>query len=725
MVALQGVLLAGAVVFLLSQVVGIWPTVATKLGASSLHDARTAGNRKRTEKAVRALIKQRPRDGELRLLLARTILAGGDFKKARKEYAAAAKQSASPGHRAAAELGKGVALLAKSTPPSEENLAAAVKAFEKGAATQSTAGDAQTLLAVAHIWAGDLDAARAAVRAAGVAEAKKGTRNCLGLAPSAALACTRAYLAGTEGDAVTASAELRRARFLVRGNDSPIGKYISESMKVFELEAASLPGASSSTRTKLVKHLKAEGPKGIADEKSYPLFFRAAFSCALSKDANHKKVGMSLLARATEDRPSDPMPLIATAVALAREAKPLWREAENKAKSNDGKRIAAGDARNQLLDLLPGGGAAKPGAGRLSKPLKELAKISVKLGGALTKAAARYVSAGDEEGAAWAVDIFEYLFRWHLRTAELSTRASARRPRELLAAAQIVAMKKLLGKRIPATEAAARLLRNAGAIFAKYSAWEEANACFARSLELFSDQPNLKPYAESMRMPPRIVAVYPAKAGELLAGPPLAGVEIALPESINSLHDCKVEASVGMDKGERKAFTPVISGTGLWYVPGEGELADGLVEVRFAITSPLGHKAEAKTSFLVDSSPPEITSRFPKPGSTVTDRHVVIRIGWRDPSGIDPESVWIKLEPVTAAAVSKILVDKGRQKSGRFSGTHTWKSKSSVIPEGSTFKGTIVTGTMSALATGVFRVRVRMRDAMNKMKEDSWKFTVR
>jgi len=169
----------------------------------------------------------------------------------------------------------------------------------------------------------------------------------------------------------------------------------------------------------------------------------------------------------------------------------------------------------------------------------------------------------------------------------------------------------------------------------------------------------------------------------------------------------------------------VISGTGLWYVPGEGELADGLVEVRFAVTDPSGYKLEGKTSFRVDSSPPEITSRFPEPGAVVTNRQTVFRIGWRDPSGVALESVQVVLEPVAAEGFfRRIMVDKGLQKSGRFSGAETWKSKTPVIRAGAS-EGTIVTGTMSALPPGVFRVQVRMRDAMDKVRKDAWKFTVR
>jgi hypothetical protein len=657
-----------------------------------------------------------------------------------------------------------VSLLLKSTPPSPEDLAAALKAFERGAAARDVAGDARALQAVAHIWAGDLDAARAAA---------EGVKKGLGLEPSAALACARAYLAGAADDPAAALQELRRARMLAPGDDTPIGKYVSGAMKSFELETAARPGAPAALRTKLVKHLQAEGPKGIVDERSYPLFFRAAFSCALSANPAETKIGMHLLSRAAEGRPKDPMPLVATAAALTHGAAPLWKKAEEEAKVAAVRGGGTVDAGPSVLDLLPGGGPAKPKTTRASKPLVEIDKTGARIAESLAKAAALYAAGtpdgapgnaedaagtpgsalgrtegaagtpnsapgrtegaagtpgsalGRTESAARAVGLYEYMFRWHLRASELSTHDAARRTRELRAAAQAVAMKDLLGERAPHNEAAARLLRNAGAIFARNCAWEKADACFTKSLELFGEQPNLKPYAESMRKPPRVVAVHPSTPGELQSGPPLAGVEIALPEAVGSLQDCKVEASVGAGSGERKAVTPVVSGTGLWYVPKEDELPDGLVEVRFAVTDPSDRKIEAKVSFRVDSAPPEITSRFPGPDAIVSDRHTVIRIGWRDPSGIDPASVQVILEPVRATFVRRLLVDKGLQKSGRFTGAETWKSKTPVVRAGGATEGTIVTGTMSDLPPGVFRVRVRMRDAMSKLKEDAWKFTIR
>ena len=720
-VALGGVLLAGAVAFLASQALRIWPTVSTKLAVRGLCDARASGDLGKTEQAARSLVRKTPTDGRLRLLLSRTVFDRGDFGKAGKAYAEAAKRSLLPGHRASAEVGRGATLLLKSSPPAPDDVAAAIETFEKAAKARSVAGDAQALLAVAHIWAGDLDAARAAAEAAA---AKKGTKGGLGLEPSASLACARAYLAGASGDAPKALQELDRARVLLPSGDTPVGKYIAGATKAFELEAAARPGAATALKSKLVKHLQSEGSKGIADEKTYPLFFRAANACAVSSNAAESRIGMDLLSRAVAARPKDPMPLIATAAALGRKAEPLWDKAAAAAKVAAAKRGSNNDAPATAIDLLPGGSRGKSGPAPAGGSLKDLDSLGVKIDECLTKAAALYAASGDEDGARRALAIHEYLFRWHLRASELCTRRPARRGRELVAASRAIAVKELLGERIPRTETAARLLRNAGAIFAGQADWDKAGACFTESLELFGDQPNLKPYSESMRKRPRVVAVYPSKAGELQVGLPLAGVEIAMPETMANLRDCKVEASVGTADGAHKAVVPVVSGTGLWYVPGEGDLEDGLVEVRFAVTDPSGHKLEAKTSFRVDSAPPEITSRFPAPGAVITDRQMVFRIGWRDPSGVAPESVRVVLEPVAAATVRRTLVDKGLQKSGRFTGAQTWKSKTPVIQAGAS-EGVIVTGTMSALPPGVFRVRVRMRDAMDKATEDAWKFTIR
>jgi len=725
LVALGGVLLAGAVAFLAFQALRIWPTVSAKLAVRGLYNARMSGDLGKTEKAARSLVRQRPADGPLRLLLSRTVFDRGDFGKAEKAYGEAAKRSRSPSHRAAAEVGRGAALLLKSSPPASDDVAAAIETLEKAANTRSASGDARALLAVAHIWAGDLDAARAAAEAAATANAEKGTKGGLGLGPSASLACARAYLAGVSGDAAKALQELERARMLLPSSDTPVGEYLSSVMKAFELETASRPGASTALRSKLVKHLQSEGPKGIADEKTYPLFFRAAYSCALSPLVTENRIGMDFLSRAVAARPKDPMPLVATAAALARKAEPLWESSAAAAKAAAAKHGADYDARATVIDLLLEGRRGVAVAAPAGDSLKKLDSLGAKIDECLTKAAALYAASDDEDGARRALAIHEYLFRWHLRASELCTRRAERRERELVAASRAMAVKKLLGERIPRTKAAARLLRNAGALFAGHAAWEKAGACFTESLELFGDQPNLKPYSESMRKRPSVVAVYPSKAGELQAGPPLAGIEIAMPKTMAGLRDCKIEASVGTGDGPRKAVTPVISGTGLWYVPGEGEVPDGLVEVRFAVTDPSGYKIEAKTSFRVDSSPPEITSRFPEPGAVVTNRQTVFRIGWRDPSGIAPESVQVVLEPVAAEGFfRRILVDKGLQKSGRFSGAETWKSKAPVIQAGAS-EGTIVTGTMSALPPGVFRVQVRMRDAMDKVVKDAWKFTVR
>jgi tetratricopeptide (TPR) repeat protein len=725
-VTLVSVFLALAAAFLISQVASVWPTVATMAAARDLRKARASENRKETEAAARSLIRRRPENGELHLLLSRTILDGGDPKKAGSAYAAAAKRSLTSRHRAAVQVGMGAALLRRRSPPSKKDLAAAIKSFKKGAEVSAASGDAQALLAVAHIWAGDLDAARAAADAATAAETSKGRKAGLGIQPSAALACAKAYLAGASGDAATSLQELHRARMLVPRDDTAIGKYVSEMMKNIELEAAVRPEAAPALKAKLVKHLQTEGPKGIADEDSFPRFFRAAFSCALSKSTNVRKIGMDILKRAVVGRPADPAPHVAIAAALAHGAEPLWEEAEKAHKSAMAAAARRGEKEDGLsvADILPGGGGRKRTNGSASKSLKRLDAVGLQIDDALAKAAALCAAAGNAEDMVQAAALYEYLFRWYLRSSELSTHGTARSIRELKAASLVTAMSGLLGERIPRTAVAARLLRNAGAIYAKSCAWEKAGACFAKSLELSADQPTLKPYMDSIAKPPRVVAVHPAVPGQLLAGPPVVGVEIALPESVAGLDECKVEV-LANSGGESKSITPVVSGTGLWYIPKAGEFADGLVKVHFTVTDASDRKIEAETSFRVDSSPPEITSRYPGSGAVVTDKHTVIRIGWRDPSGIDPDSIHVVLEPVAAATVRRLLVEKGLQKTGRFSGAHTWKSKSPVVTRADAVEGTIITGTMSALPTGVFRVRVRMRDAMNKLREDAWKFTVR
>jgi hypothetical protein len=160
-------------------------------------------------------------------------------------------------------------------------------------------------------------------------------------------------------------------------------------------------------------------------------------------------------------------------------------------------------------------------------------------------------------------------------------------------------------------------------------------------------------------------------------------------------------------------------------VPGEGEFPEGAIEVRFEVDVPFAGKTQATSAFPVDGSPPEIVSRSPGADAVITDKQPYIRIGWKDASGLDPDSVEVVLEPVTATFPRQVLVTKGRQKSGKYVGSVTWKSTAPVVPPEATTSGVIVTGTSGACPTGVFRVKVRMKDAFGRAKQDAWTFSIR
>lgn len=687
-VVMAGVLLLGASGFLAVQALRLGPRMEAASAARRFEDVRASGNLQEIAKAAAEFVRLRPRDVSVRLLRARALLAAGKYAEARRAYAEAAGLAREPTLRAAAEIGRGSAILLKSSLPASADLDAAKKAFQQALRAPPRVPDAQACLAVVHAWAGDLKATDAAVRAA------KGT---LHLEPAIALACCRAFVAASKGDSASAHKEFRRAQALDPTMRTALGKYLARRVKVFELDAGSRPDASKELRKGLVEQLKAEGEQGIINPDTYPLFLRAAFACA--GVPGQGGTGMGLLGRAIASRPEDPIPLLFRAVAVARQLGPLWEKAGTFATAR-GRRKSQTNPHLKEMDRAD------------ARMLKDMAK------------AAEFHAARGGEGAQHALGIFDFLLRWHLRKAELSTNPAFRRTRELAAASVALAADRCLGKSKP-NKALAALMRSAGVLLAKHSAWSKAYACFARSLEILPGQTELAAFVEKMRKGMVVVAVHPPAAGRARTSRPLAGVEFSVPGWLTDLSAYKVAASVGTKDGPRTAITPVVSGTGLWYIPREGEFPEGLIEVRFEVTDPLSGKVNATASFSIDGSPPEITSRHPEPAAIIRDRQPLIRIGWKDPSGLDPGSVEVVLEPVAAQATRKVLVSKGRHKAGRYQGSVTWKAKSPVVPAEARDSGEIVTSSSGALPQGTFRVRARLRDAFGHLKEDAWTFTIR
>ncbi len=729
------VLFAAAGAFLIVQAVGIWPRVKFVARARRLEAARASGKTGEIVEVALALSRLRPRDGSLRLIHARALLAAGKFKTARNAYAKTADVTKDRKLRAAAEIGRGCAILMKLSRPAARGLSKAAardfdkarQAFEKALEIAPRLAEAKVMLAVAALWTGDIERARAAV---------EGAKGLLEREPAAVLACVRAYLAAAKGDAASAHKEFRRARALEPRSETPLGRHVARCVQMLDLEDASRPGAGRNLRRTLVKHLKAEGPRGITTPRDYPVFLRAAFSCARSEVSAERSLGMDLLARAAEEHEDDPAPLLVRVAATAFRLLPLWEKAAGFAKS--ARRGAGARASVSVLDLLPGTGSAPKPAGK-SPSNPHLAQIDAegdRIDKDAGKAATLLVAGGGRKGApadvAGALGLFEYIFRWRVRAAELSTDPAMRRTREAAAAALVLAADKLLGPALlgaPGTPdglaaKAAALMRNAGVLFARQSAWKEALACFRRSLEILPGQGELEEYLEEQKGI-RVAAVYPAVPGELQPSRPLLGAEFFLPEGVKGLKSCKVKASLGLKGGTRKAIQPLVSGTGLWYAPEEGELPDGLIEARFTVTSPLSKRVEAVVSFRVDGSPPKITSCRPGRDAVIDQRHPLIRIKWREPSGLDPESVEVALEPVKAVFFRRVLVTKGRQKSSRYVGDVTWKKNDAAVRGGAGASGEIVTGTTSEIPTGIFRVRVRMKDTFGHQLKDDWTFTVR
>ncbi len=706
-----GIALAIGVALLGHQAVGIRAKLKAVAAAGRLDAARSSGGAKDIEKAARELAGFRPRDASLQLIRGRALLAAGEFEKAARVYSRAAKRT-SGRPRAVAEIGHGCALLRRGARPSPEALKAATDAFKRAVKADGKFRDAFAMLAVAHAWAGDLDAAGAA------AERATGT---LGLEPTVALACARAFIAASTGDGAAATEEIDRARAVDPKFKTSLGKYLQSLGKGHKLKAAALPGANKKLRDWLVAHLKSAGKKGIANAATYPMFLRAAFAAATT---GSKQVGMPLLDLAVKNCPDDPAPRLYRAAALAEGLAASWEAAEKEAKSA---RVKPGwtpaRPRAGLPTLVTHRGASSARA----RPNAKLAKLE-KAGARLLQdvaRAAKLLAAGQlpsgEARLKHPLALFEYIFRWKLQAAYLSTIPDARRKR-LLAAAEIAnEAERCLGPHMSGADAA-RLMRNAGTIRARYAEWREAFKLWDRSLALDPAQPNLVALLERARKGPAVAAVHPASPGTGGDASPLLGAEFTLPSWLTDLSAYKVTATVGPKGGPGTEVTPTVSGTGLWLIPSEN--TEGPLEARFEVTDPFGAKVTAGAALSVDASPPEVTSRSPAPGVVSTERPPLLRRAWKDASGLDPASVEVIVEPVRAAFMRQIVVTGGQQRVGRYAGKVTWKSRAPVVPVGFHDSGAIATGTASPMPTGVFRVRVQLKDAGGRRTEDAWTFTI-
>jgi len=706
----EGLLLVAALGFLAVGALGLRPRMDSAAAARRLEEVRSSGKALQIAEVAAELARLRPRDASVKLVQARALLAAGKSAKARAAYAEAAKIAKTPRLRAAAEIGRGSALLLKSIPPARADIEAAKKAFERARRSAPRVPDAHACLAVAHAWAGDMAAAEAAAKAA------KGK---LELEPAIALACCKAFIAASKNDNAAALAEFSRARALDPQMRTELGKYLERRMKVFVLDSGARADAPKKLRKEFVDYLKKAGKPGIKNPKTYPMFLRAAVACTDLQE--ERGLGMDLLAAAIAARPDDPVPLLFRAVAVAKSLDPVWNKAAEFAGAH-GVGPTTGPAR--AADLLPGGSGRQGAIKRKANPhLKNIERKGAVRAKDVAKAAELHAARGGKD-AERALGLFDYMFRWHVREAELSSSPPLRRKRRLSAVAVAAAADRSLGKSMP-NKTLAALVRGAGVLLARERSWAEANARFMRSLELFPEQPELKAFLAKMRGGLAVVATYPSSPERARLSRPMAGAEFSLPGWLGGLSDHKVTASVGVKGGARTAITPVASGTGLWYVPGEGEFPEGAIEVRFEVAVPFAGKTQATSSFPVDGSPPEIVSRSPEADAVITTKQPYIRIGWKDASGLDPASVEVVLEPVTAVFPRQVLVTKGRQKSGKYVGSVTWKRTAPVVPPEATTAGVIVTAPSGTCPAGTFRIKVRMKDAFGRAKQDAWTFRIR
>lgn len=380
-----------------------------------------------------------------------------------------------------------------------------------------------------------------------------------------------------------------------------------------------------------------------------------------------------------------------------------------------------------VYDCLPGQDLPRPGMP--SSPDRSLASIEKTemplvraVIAAAEKAAALSQRRGDG-GAELALSLARFLYIWKMRQAELSATVAKRREREMKALEAVALAERLLGDRMPRGQVSAWLYRNKGVVLAGRLDTEGALAAFRKSLEIRPDQKDLakllSPEASSLK----VVATYPDPS-PLHPFRPLVGVEFRLPLGVRSLEECTTKATLGPVGGAAKPIEPRVTGTGLWYLPGPGDLPDGDMEARFSVADPLGRRAAAAVRFRVDTSPPVIVESFPASGATTAERRPLFRVKWKDLSGIDPETVTVILEPVTAEFFRQILVEAGRQKTLRFAEPKWRRGDSAVKGVGGT-AGEIFTAATPELPAGSYKLTVYMEDNYRHAGRYVWKFTVR
>jgi len=716
LIAIESVIVGAGVIALLAQAGRIWARWTVVREVRAFNSAALGGSPEAASDAARALATKMPSDHRLSLARARWLLAAGKHEQARAEYSALASRPAGPEVQAAAELGLGATLVSRSSRPSQADVQAAIEAFGRAQAKAARLPDAGALMAAAKLWAGDLAGARAAAESAALL-----AKTTLPSAEAqATLFCALGCLAVAGGDLAAAAAEYRKASLLAPPSSGPLGSHVAASLSAVEFELATRPGAPGELRARMVKRLAAEGQKALADPSSRASFLRAAVACARSGSGAERQLGTDLLAKAVATRGKDRTPLILRAALAAEELAPLWAKAEAAARAA-GASSAAPDPRQLLLEILPGAEKTSPEPARqASAALAEIASAEKRLFEDLKTAASEAASEGGD-GLAEALAIGEYLFRWKMRQAELSTGAHERSANELAAAAVVGWVAELLGERMPRTAEAALLLRNAGAVYEGHLDRQKSISFFKRSLDIDERQADLRALLQGGGA--SVVATYPGTE-RLQPLVPVIGAEFALPAEVPTLEVCKVEALLGPKGGEPVPVKTAISGTGLWCIPEAGKLPDGLLEARFSVTDPLGRKTEASSTVRIDTSPPEIVRRAPAPGGMIGDRQPLVQVSWNDPGGLDADSVEVILEPVRAESVRQVLVTGGRQKGQRMAEPVKWRAKDPAVKGASGTSGEIVTSPGSELPPGVYRVRVSMRDSFQHLREDAWTFTI-
>jgi tetratricopeptide (TPR) repeat protein len=699
------------------QIVVVRPRLSLAKMLRDFTKARAAGDAEGTLRAAKGARRHLPKDARLRLFCAHSLFASGDFDGAAAVYEEITG-GASSKVKAAALTGRAATLLAKRPAPADEDIKEALDLLKRARTIAPDLPDVVAVAAIARIWAGDEAGAREAITDL---ERLKEDGKRLGVDAAAGWYCARGFVSVGSGDIDAATSEVRRAASIIPARETGLGEYIGASMDFLALEAAARPGASQKERDDMAARLGAEGPAGLSNPRTYPLFVRAAGAMSLVSSKT-RTVGLGLLEQAIDGHKEDPVPVMYRIAALASDHTDSWKRAAESKRAGDGSANVV-----SAYDVLPETGLRRQGpSAAVNRGLIEIEKGEPPLLKAVEAAAERAAALEDERGPELVLSLARFLFTWKMRQSELSANVRARRRREREALSAVALVERLLGDRVPRGAVAAALFRDAGAILADRSDTEAALAAFRKSLAMDPGQEDLvkllAPEAGSLKL----VATYPDDS-LLHSVPPLVGVEFRLPVGVAAINECTWQATLGPALealGPARPVEPRATRTGLWYLPEATELAASDMEARFVVTDPIGRTVEATVTFRVDVGPPVIVESFPTAGATIGEKRPVFRIRWKDLAGVNPKSVVVRLDPVTAAFPPQSLVEGGEQKTSRFM-EPKWRRGDPAVTGARETAGEIFTSAMSELPTGSYRLTLDMEDNFRRSKKHVLEFEVR